>query len=224
MAARKIYDGELEVLHERLGKMCETIEKMITDAVSSLNTMDKEAALAVSEADKTVDEIESAIEKMCIRLLLKQQPVARDLTRITTALKVITDLERIGDQASDLGEMVAEYPAGMLSVEPKRLKRMGEIAVSMVHGAVESFMKESEGAADVVLGTDAELDNLLTAINSDLIDMIKKDSTTADEALTLLMTAKHLEKIGDYAANVARWTKYVVTGVHPGKKTSGSQS
>ncbi|MCD8205985.1 MAG: phosphate signaling complex protein PhoU [Clostridia bacterium] len=218
MAARPIYDSELNALHERLSKMCETIEKMIRDAVASLNTMDKEAGAAVSEADRTVDEFESAIEKMSIRLLLKQQPVAKDLTKITTALKVITDLERIGDQAADLGEMVAEYPAGELSVEPKRLKRMGEVAVSMVHEAVESFLNESEGGADIVAGADSELDNLLININADLIAMIKKDSATADEALTLLMAAKHLEKIGDYAVNVARWTKFVVTGVHPDKK------
>ncbi len=218
MAPRKVFDEELGVLSERLSRMCEIVEGMIGDCVTALNTLDRELGLSISETDKTVDELEIGIEKMCVKLLLKQQPVARDLLKITTALKVITDLERIGDQASDIGEMIYDYPEARKVTEPKRIKKMGEIAVAMVHQSVECFMNESIGGADMVISTDSEMDDLLLSINADLLQNIKDDPTSADEDLALLMMAKHMEKIGDHAVNVARWTKYLVTGVHPNKR------
>ncbi len=214
MTVRKNFDTELVQLHENLSTMCRIAESMIGDAIESLNSMDRELGAAVNETDKNVDELELTIEKQCMRLLWRQQPVARDLVKITTALKVITDLERIGDQAADIGEIVTQYPQRRTVTEPKRIRKMSEIAVAMVHQSVEAFLNASLGGADMVIKTDDEMDDLFNATKADLIKMMVEDGKTCDEAVSLLMIAKYFEKIGDYAVNVAEWTKYLVTGVH----------
>lgn len=212
--ARKTFEEELTDLHDTLTKMCSIVEGMIGNAVTALKTLDRKLGAAVSEADREVDDLEIAIEKKCMRILLKQQPVAKDLMMVTTALKVITDVERIGDQASDIGEIVRRYPDIRLFKEPEYIARMGDLAVAMIHQSVEAFLNESVGGADMVIHADDEMDSLFNQTKQDLIDSMVKDSTLADQAIELLMVAKYLEKIGDYAVNVSEWAKYLVTGVH----------
>ena len=212
--ARKTFEEELTDLHDTLTKMCSLVEGMIGNAVTALKTLDRKLGAAVSEADREVDDLEIAIEKKCMRILLKQQPVAKDLMMVTTALKVITDVERIGDQAADIGEIVRSYPDLKLFKEPEYIARMGDLAVAMIHQSVEAFLNESVGGADMVIHADDEIDSLFNQTKQDLIDSMVKDSTLADQAIELLMVAKYLEKIGDYAVNVSEWAKYLVTGVH----------
>ena len=212
--ARKTFEEELTDLHDTLTKMCSLVEGMIGNAVTALKTLDRKLGAAVSEADREVDDLEIAIEKKCMRILLKQQPVAKDLMMVTTALKVITDVERIGDQAADIGEIVRSYPDLKLFKEPEYIARMGDLAVAMIHQSVEAFLNESMGGADMVIHADDEMDSLFNQTKQDLIDSMVKDSTLADQAIELLMVAKYLEKIGDYAVNVSEWAKYLVTGVH----------
>ena len=212
--ARKTFEEELTDLHDTLTKMCSLVEGMIGNAVTALKTLDRKLGAAVSEADREVDDLEIAIEKKCRRILLKQQPVAKDLMMVTTALKVITDVERIGDQAADIGEIVRSYPDLKLFKEPEYIARMGDLAVAMIHQSVEAFLNESVGGADMVIHADDEMDSLFNQTKQDLIDSMVKDSTLADQAIELLMVAKYLEKIGDYAVNVSEWAKYLVTGVH----------
>ena len=212
--ARKTFEEELTDLHDTLTKMCALVEGMIGNAVTALKTLDRKLGAAVSEADREVDDLEIAIEKKCMRILLKQQPVAKDLMMVTTALKVITDVERIGDQAADIGEIVRRYPDIRLFKEPEYIARMGDLAVAMIHQSVEAFLNESVGGADMVIHADDEMDSLFNQTKQDLIDSMVKDSTLADQAIELLMVAKYLEKIGDYAVNVSEWAKYLVTGVH----------
>lgn len=214
MTTRKIFDEELLNLHEELTKMCSITESMINDSILSLKKLDRDLGAFVSETDKNVDELELSIEKKCMRLLLKQQPVAKDLIKVTTALKVITDIERIGDQASDIGEIVRQFPDQHLIKEPTHIQRMGDLAVAMVHQSVEAFLNESAGGADMVIRADDEMDTLFLEVKQDLIDIIGKDGAKADQAVMLLMIAKYLEKIGDYAVNVSEWAKYLVTGEH----------
>ena len=214
MTTRKIFDEELLNLHEELTKMCSITESMINDSILSLKQLYRELGASVSETDKNVDDLELTIEKRCMRLLLKQQPVAKDLIKVTTALKVITDIERIGDQASDIGEIVRQFPDQHLIKEPTHIQRMGDLAVAMVHQSVEAFLNESAGGADMVIRADDEMDNLFLEVKQDLIDIIGKDVAKADQAVMLLMIAKYLEKIGDYAVNVSEWAKYLVTGEH----------
>ena len=212
--ARKTFEEELTDLHDTLTKMCSLVEGMIGNAVTALKTLDRKLGAAVSEADREVDDLEIAIEKKCMRILLKQQPVAKDLMMVTTALKVITDVERIGDQAADIGEIVRSYPDIRLFKEPEYIARMGDLAVAMIHQSVEAFLNESVGGADMVIHADDEMDTLFNEVKQELIDRIAGDASVADQAIELLMVAKYLEKIGDYAVNVSEWAKYLVTGVH----------
>ena len=214
MTTRKIFDEELQSLHDKLTEMCEITERMIKEAVSALKTLDRSLGASVSEIDKEVDELELDIEKKCMRILLKQQPVASDLIKVTTALKVITDIERIGDQASDIGEIVRQYPDEELFHEPTKIQKMGDLAVAMIHQSVAAFLSESVGGADMVIRADDEMDALFNETKAMLIEMMTKDPSHADQAVNLLMIAKYLEKIGDYAVNVGEWAKYLVTGVH----------
>ncbi len=214
MTTRKYLDEELGELHSRLTKMCGITESMINDSVRALKTLDRTLGASVSETDKEVDELELEIEKKCMRLLLRQQPVAKDLIKVTTALKVITDIERIGDQAADVGEIVRQFPNEELIREPERIQRMGDLAAAMIHQSVEAFLNENRGGADMVIRADDEMDALFLAVKEDLVKLMAADSKTADQAVMLLMIAKYLEKIGDYAVNVSEWAKYLVTGVH----------
>ena len=214
MSARKFFDEELSDLHATLGRMCAITENMIKDAVASLKTLDRKLGASVAETDREVDDLEIAIEKKCMRILLKQQPVAKDLVKVTTTLKVITDVERIGDQAADIGEIVRQYPEDKLFKEPEHISRMGELAVAMIHQSVESFLNESVGGADMVIHADDEMDSLFNEVKQELIEKISGDALVADQAVQLLMVAKYLEKIGDYAVNVSEWAKFLVTGVH----------
>ncbi len=214
MSARKFFDEELSDLHATLGRMCAITENMIKDAVASLKTLDRKLGASVAETDREVDDLEIAIEKKCMRILLKQQPVAKDLVKVTTTLKVITDVERIGDQAADIGEIVRQYPENKLFKEPEHISRMGDLAVAMIHQSVESFLNESVGGADMVIHADDEMDSLFNEVKQELIEKISGDALVADQAVQLLMVAKYLEKIGDYAVNVSEWAKFLVTGVH----------
>ena len=214
MSARKFFDEELSDLHATLGRMCAITENMIKDAVASLKTLDRKLGASVAETDREVDDLEIAIEKKCMRILLKQQPVAKDLVKVTTTLKVITDVERIGDQAADIGEIVRQYPENKLFKEPEHISRMGDLAVAMIHQSVEAFLNESVGGADMVIHADDEMDSLFNEVKQELIEKISGDALVADQAVQLLMVAKYLEKIGDYAVNVSEWAKFLVTGVH----------
>ncbi len=214
MTTRKQFDEELLELHEQLEKMCSITERMIGESVAALKTLDRKRGGQISETDKEVDELELLIEKKCMRLLLKQQPVAKDLMHVTTTLKVITDVERIGDQAADIGEIVLQFPDEPLQLDPDTIYRMGDLAVAMVHQSVDAFMNESAGGADMVIRADDEMDSMFVAYKDEITKRIGEDAKIADQAVMLLMIAKYLEKIGDYAVNVGEWAKYLATGVH----------
>lgn len=214
MSIRKLFENELSNLKTELVEMCRLTETMIEGAVKALLKRDRQLGKSIGELDKRVDEYELDIEKRCMRILLKQQPVAKDFRVVSTALKVITDIERFGDQASDIGDLVYTMP-GETYIKPlTHIKEMGDLAVKMVHESVDSFICNDEKLADKIIATDDIMDELFLAVKSDLIDLIKKDAGNGDQAIELMMVAKYLERIGDHAVNVAEWTKYSETGVH----------
>ncbi len=214
MSIRKIFESELEELKVELVEMCQLTERMIEQAITALLTRDRELGKAVGELDKRVDEYEMDIEKKCMRILLKQQPVAKDFREVSTALKMITDIERFGDQASDIGELVYSMPGEKYIKKLTLLKQMGDLAVRMVRDSVDSFIRNDEGLADRVIDTDDVMDGLFEQVKTELIHLIKQDVNNGDQAIELMMVAKYLERIGDHAVNVAEWTKYHETGVH----------
>ena len=214
MSIRKIFEEELAELKTQLVEMCRLTEQMISDAITALVNKDRELGKSIGEADKRVDEYEMAIEKKCMRILLKQQPVAKDFREVSTALKMITDIERFGDQAADIGELVYSMPGEKYIKELTHTKAMGNLAVKMVRESVNSFINNDAKLADEVIALDDKMDELFDTVKTELIELIKKDGNNGDQGIELMMVAKYLERIGDHAVNVAEWTKYNETGVH----------
>lgn len=214
MSVRKIFEHELEELKNQLVEMCRLTETMISIAITALINRDREMGISVVNMDKKVDEYEMAIEKSCMRIMLKQQPVAKDFRQVSTALKMITDIERFGDQASDIGELVYSMPGERYIKKLTHITEMGNLAVKMVRESVNSFIQNDEELADKVIKSDDTMDQLFVTVKDELIELIKQDSNNGDQAITLMMIAKYLERIGDHAVNVAEWTKYNETGIH----------
>lgn len=214
MSARKIFENELNELNGELVAMCRLTEDMIESAIDALLRRDRALGRSIKELDKRVDEYEMDIEKRCMRILLRRQPVAKDFRKVSTALKMITDIERFGDQASDIGDIVATMPGEKYIKDLHYIKAMGELAVKMVRESVESFIRNDEKLADEIIRADDNMDDLFLSVKNELVALIGQDAKNGDQAIELMMIAKYLERIGDHAVNVAEWTKYNETGVH----------
>ena len=214
MSIRKVFEEELAELKTELVEMCYLTEQMIGDAITALVNRDRELGKSIGDMDKRVDEYEMAIEKKCMRILLKQQPVAKDFRVVSTALKMITDIERLGDQAADIGDLVSTMPGETYIKKLTHITAMGDLALKMVRDSVNSFINNDEPLADEVIRLDDEMDELFLTVKNELIELIKVDANNGDQAIELMMVAKYLERIGDHAVNVAEWTKYNETGVH----------
>ena len=214
MSIRKLFEEELADLKKQLMEMCGLTEQMIKDAITALVMRDRELGKSISVMDKRVDEYEMEIEKKCMRILLKQQPVAKDFREVSTALKMITDIERFGDQASDIGDIVYTMPGDAYIIKLTHLTAMGDLAIKMVRASVHSFINNDQALADQVIALDDKMDSLFVTVKNELIELIKYSGSNGDQAIELMMVAKYLERIGDHAVNVAEWTKYNETGVH----------
>ena len=214
MSVRKLFEEELSELKTELVEMCRLTEQMINNAITALVNRDRELGKSVGLADKRVDEYEMDIEKRCMRILLRQQPVAKDFREVSTALKMITDIERFGDQASDIGDLVYTMPGERYIKKLEHVTAMGNLAEKMVRESVDSFISNNEALANEVIALDDKMDDLFLTVKKELIELIKKDGANGDQAIELMMVAKYLERIGDHAVNVAEWTKYNETGVH----------
>ena len=167
-------------------------------------------------ADKEVDQAERDIESLCLKLLLQQQPVARDLRLISSALKMITDMERIGDQASDIAELVIYLSREPYIKELTHLPQMAENAIRMVSGALDAYVRKDVVLAQEVMGMDDAIDALFVTVKDELIALIRNDAAAGSQAIDLLMIAKYYERIGDHAQNIAEWVEYALTGRHKG--------
>ena len=215
MSARVQFEAELNEMKDELVAMCRLTADMIANATTALVNFDRELGRSIGESDKKVDEYEMDIEKRCMRILIRRQPVARDFRVVSTALKMITDIERFGDQASDIGDLVYTMPGDTYIKKLTHLSAMGELAVRMVRESVNSFIRNDEQLADEVIALDDAMDDMFIAVKDDLIELIRQDGEkNGEQAITLMMVAKYLERIGDHAVNVAEWTKYNETGVH----------
>ena len=208
MSIRKVFEEELAELKTELVEMCYLTEQMIGDAITALVNRDRELGKSIGDMDKRVDEYEMAIEKKCMRILLKQQPVAKDFRVVSTALKMITDIERFGDQAADIGDLVSTMPGETYIKKLTHITAMGDLALKMVRDSVNSFINNDEPLADEVIRLDDEMDELFLTVKNELIELIKVDANNGDQAIELMMVAKYLERIGDHATNIAEWVIY----------------
>ena len=210
---RNHFDQQLSKLHEDLiimGNLCETA---ISAAVDAVTKGDGEMARRAMEDDSKIDEMERSIEHLCLKLLLQQQPVARDLRTISSALKMISDMERIGDQATDIAE-IAQFIQGMHEQTNATLHTMASAATSMVREAVDSFVRRDMELARKVIADDDLVDSLFTDTKEQLIGFIAQDPSKGEYYLDLLMIANYLERIADHATNIAEWVMFSITGRH----------
>ena len=211
---RTRFDTELDNLNSDMIAMGALCENAISEAMKSLFTADKTAAQRTIEEDREIDQKEKDIEALCLRLLLQQQPVARDLRVISSALKMITDMERIGDQAADIAELIRHMHLTPVSRQNKHLSKMADATKKMVTESIDAFVKKDAALATKVLADDDLVDSLFLKLRHDIIEMIAADPGCGEEAVDVLMIAKYLERIGDHATNIAEWVLFSITGTH----------
>ncbi|RDY20416.1 phosphate signaling complex protein PhoU [Criibacterium bergeronii] len=211
---RKTFDAQLEDLNVLLIEMGAQIELALKGCIEALIDRDAEKAKEVVEIEKLTDMKEREIEDHCYRLILQQQPVARDLRTISSALKIITDMERIGDQAADIATLTLKTKSKMIDKDFADLKKMAEETSKMITAAIDSFVQKNEEKARTVIDNDDIVDNLFELVREDTVKYIQSDKAKAEKALNYFMIAKYLERIGDHATNIAEWVIYAITGHH----------
>ena len=210
---RRRFDEELQLLNKKLIEMGAQCEEVIRLAAAGLTEGRAEQVQKVKPMDAEIDRMERDIESLCLKLLLQQQPVARDLRQISAALKMITDMERIGDQAEDIAEIVT-FLGGRGAENSALLREMARSTIKMVTESVDAYVRQNTALAEQVIAEDDAVDDYFTRVKKGLIERIAQDPTDGEFALDLLMIAKYFERIGDHAVNIAEWVIFSVTGEH----------
>ncbi|MDR1650484.1 MAG: phosphate signaling complex protein PhoU [Synergistaceae bacterium] len=212
------FDEQLTRLNNDLIEMGALIERAIADASKAFIYQDAELARRIIERDDEVDDIERGIESLCLKLILSQQPVAKDLRQVSTALKMITDMERIGDHASDISEMCVLMASQPYIKKPEHIPQMAEVTMNMVTSSIDAFVKRDIEKARSVIARDDEVDELFTTVRDELTALVHQDADNGSQAFDLLQVAKYYERIGDHAVNIAEWVIFSITGVHKDKQ------
>lgn len=210
---REYYTAQLETLNTNMIQMGALCEDAISAAIQSLLEDDRAIAKKVEDTELEIDQMERDIERQCMRLLLMQQPVATDLRVVSSALRMIADLERIGDQAFDIADITKSGSFQGFSGKV-HIKEMAKAAIHMVTDSVDSYVKQDVQLAKRVTEEDDVVDELFLKVRRELAELIHTDQNASEQALDLLMIAKYLERIGDHAVNVSEWVIYSVTGKH----------
>ena len=212
---RNIFDEQLLQLNHEMIEMGALCEEVIALSSQALTEGDTALASKVAPLDSEIDHKEREIENLCLKLLLRQQPVARDLRQISAALKMITDMERIGDQAADIADIVPH-----LSAPPDGrcgpIRDMARAVIRMVTESVDAYVRRDTALAEAVIRQDDEVDDYFDRVRHALTALIAQDPGEGERALDLLMIAKYFERIGDHSTNIAEWVVFAVTGVHNG--------
>ena len=218
---RTKFEEQLAMLNNMLIEMGAMIEKAITMAIQALVEQDENMAKNAIAFDAEIDQMEKDIEALCLRLLLQQQPVARDLRLISAALKMITDMERIGDQAADISEIALMLIGVKYIKKLEHIPQMARTAAKMVTDSIDAFVNKDLILANAVIRADDMVDSLFDTIRNDLIELIQADVANGEQSIDLIMIAKYFERIGDHATNIAEWVVFSITGKHWSDPASG---
>lgn len=210
---RNRFDQQLEQLNEDLIELGALCKEAVADAMTALLKSDRQARQNAFLAEYEIDHKERDIESLCMKLLLQQQPVARDLRTISAALKMISDMERIGDQASDIADIV-KHLEGSDIMQHVHIRQMAEAAMNMLTQSIDSFVKKDLLLARKVMDEDDVVDELFNQVKDELIQVIAQNPEQGEQCMDTLMIAKYFERIGDHVVNIAEWVEYSVTGVH----------
>lgn len=214
---RNRFDRQLLALNNELIQMGSLIEQAIETGISALVNQDVEKAESAIKFDTEIDQQERNVEALCMKLLLQQQPVAKDLRLISAALKMITDMERIGDHAADISEMTilmagSEYERTQINID--LVKNMAKETTDMVIKSIDAFVNLDMELARWVIRQDDVVDELFAEFKKQLIQKINENVKNGEQATDMLMVAKYFERIGDHATNIAEWVIYSITGEH----------
>lgn len=212
MTARLSFEHELQLLRDNLTEMGELIEVAIEKTLNAFETEDEATAREIIQGDRTVNDIEKTIESRCLSLILKQQPVARDLRIVTAALKVVTDMERIGDHAADIAELILREKREPIYNLIKHIPEMARVSKEMVHEAVEAFISLNIEKAKAVEKKDDVVDDLFDKVKEEVASLLRNSSEHVDQCVDILMIAKYFERIGDHAVNICEWAEFHETG------------
>ena len=211
---RNRFDRQLSTLNDELIEMGSMIEKSIETAIKALVNQDVDLARHAIEADEEIDRQERIIEDLCLKLLLQQQPVAKDLRLISSALKMITDMERIGDHASDISEITIALADQPYIKKLEHIQQMAKETMIRRVGSIEAFVDKDLEKANEVIKRDDVVDDLFDKVKKELIQMIHENADKGEQAADLLMVAKYMERIGDHATNISEWVIFSITGEH----------
>lgn len=211
---RNKFDEQLKRLNNTLIEMGGIVEQSIEVATKALVEQDLNLAQKAIDFDSVIDEKEKEIETLCLKLLLQQQPVASDLRLISSVLKMITDLERIGDQAADISEITILLADKPYIKKMEHIPQMAAATMKMVTESIDAFVKRDLELANKVIEYDDVVDDLFNTVKYDLIALIKENTEDSDQAIDLIMIAKYFERIGDHATNIAEWVVFSLTGTH----------
>lgn len=211
---RSKFNKDLDLLNDELIEMGNLIESAINAAITALKEQNVDLAKQIVESDKEIDDMERTIEQRCLRLLLQQQPVARDLRFISSALKMITDMERIGDQAADISEIAIRLADQTYLKELVHIPQMADVAINMVKTSIDSFVRRDIELVKKVIAYDDKVDELFDIIKNELVDLIRENIEYKEQVIDLLMIAKYLERIGDHAQNIVEWVYFAIKGEH----------
>ena len=212
---RSRFDEQLILLNKKMTQMGALCEELIAFVAKALLNGDIEGAREVKSRGQEIDHMEREIEAICLRLLLQQQPVAKDLRVVSAALKMITDMERIGDQAEDIADIIPLLN-GRTGAEISVFKSMAEATCKMVTDSIDAYVRQDVKLARMVLEHDDIVDDAFRKMKDTLIKMITDNNADGEYAVDLLMIAKYFERIGDHATNIAEWVEFSVTGIHKG--------
>lgn len=205
---RSKFDGQLQELNNEMIHMGNKIMDSIKMAIEALVHKDEEKAKLIMEGDTEIDHLQKKIEQICFNLLIQQQPVARDLRTVTAAMKMVTDMERIGDHAADISEMTILMGENSKADKFEHISKMASETVLMLNRSIEAYVEKSLEKANEVILHDDVVDALFDATKKNVVDLIRKDPTEGEEATDYLMIAKYFERIGDHATNIAEWVIY----------------
>lgn len=214
MMMRTRLNEELIRLHNMLENMGDMIERALEGSVAALAEEDMEKAKDIIRNDRLVNQQEKDIETLCFKMLLMESPVAYDLRNVSAAIKMITDMERIGDQAADICDLVLHIGKTRIAMDYGHISRMAEVTIQMVKKSIQAFIKSDLDLAKKVCESDDEVDALFKEAKHDLVELIRHDVTLSEQAIDMLMIAKYFERIGDHATNIGEWVIYAITGEH----------
>ena len=215
MSIRARYEKELGGVIDNLVLMCRHIETAIEKCIRALVERNLDLAHEVCAEDKLINKMERDIEQSCLKILVMEHPVASDFREVSAALKMITDLERIGDQARDIAEITTHFGEGEYIKELVHIQQMADIIIQMVKDGIHAYINHDLALARSLDKTDEKVDELFNVVMRDLSTFIKKNPDNAEQAIMFMMVTKYLERIGDHAVNIGEWVEYAITGNHP---------